>query len=219
MSAPLQTELPPIVAGAHDEGSASKRQQILAGAARVFAADGYEGASMSRIAAEAAVSKGTLYNYYSSKAELFAAYIEGTCSLVISQVFDDLDHASPPDAVMKLVGTRMCTMLLSEQALLMHRMVVAEAAKFPALAETFFNSGPARAVAHLSSYLAQATKDGRLAIADTTFAAEQFFALIQTRLYLRRQLRLTDLPSQAQLDHVIDGAVRLFLRGYAPQTT
>lgn len=42
--------------------SPEKRTQILAGAAAVFAADGYEGASMARIAAVAGVSKGTLYN-------------------------------------------------------------------------------------------------------------------------------------------------------------
>ena len=35
--------------------SPEKRRQILAGAATVFAADGYEGASMSRIAAVAGV--------------------------------------------------------------------------------------------------------------------------------------------------------------------
>ena len=46
-------------------------------------------------------------------------------------------------------------------------------------------------------------------------AAEQFFALIQTRLYMKRQLRLTGVPSAAQIDHVVESAVRLFLRGYA----
>jgi hypothetical protein len=32
---------------------------------------------------------------------------------------------------------------------------------------------------------------------------------------MRRQLRLTGMPSQEQLDHVVDSAVRLFLAGYA----
>ena len=50
-----------------------KRAQILRGAAEVFAADGYQGASMARIAAVAGVSKGTLYNYFDTKAALFTA--------------------------------------------------------------------------------------------------------------------------------------------------
>ena len=58
------------------EFSPEKRAQILAGAAAVFAADGYEGASMARIAAVAGVSKGTLYNDFDSKAALFTAYVE-----------------------------------------------------------------------------------------------------------------------------------------------
>jgi TetR/AcrR family transcriptional repressor of mexJK operon len=56
--------------------SCEKRAQILAGAAEIFARDGYEGASMSSIAGKAEVSKGTLYNYFASKAALFAAYVQ-----------------------------------------------------------------------------------------------------------------------------------------------
>jgi len=55
--------------------SEEKRARIMAGAGAVFAADGYEGASMAGIAARAGVSKGTLYNYFPSKAALFAAYV------------------------------------------------------------------------------------------------------------------------------------------------
>ncbi|OUI97095.1 TetR family transcriptional regulator, partial [Acetobacter orientalis] len=50
--------------------SEAKRQQILAGAKVVFADHGFEGASMSAIARQAGVSKGTLYNYFTNKADL-----------------------------------------------------------------------------------------------------------------------------------------------------
>ncbi len=193
-----------------------KAGQILNGAARVFAQDGYEGASMSRIAAEAGVSKGTLYNYFACKAELFADYVRRDCTRRIAMVFDDLDYARSPEQTLGEIGRRMITMLVSEAALVMHRMVVAEAEKFPELARSFYHAGPAPAVAHLSAYLRHVSADGRLAVADPEFAAEQFFALIQTRLYLKRQLRLTALPSPAHIDHVVDGAVSLFIKGYAP---
>ena len=52
--------------------AAAKRDQILAGARRVFLRDGFAAASTDAIAAEAKVSKRTLYVYYPSKEELFA---------------------------------------------------------------------------------------------------------------------------------------------------
>ncbi|MGI9951448.1 TetR/AcrR family transcriptional regulator [Moorellaceae bacterium AZ2] len=48
-----------------------KRRQILRAAARVFAARGYHQAKMAEIALEAGVGKGTLYEYFPSKKELF----------------------------------------------------------------------------------------------------------------------------------------------------
>ena len=49
----------------------AKRDQILAGARRVFLRDGFAASSTDAIAAEAKVSKRTLYAYYPSKEDLF----------------------------------------------------------------------------------------------------------------------------------------------------
>jgi len=51
---------------------------ILAVAGQVFAQDGYERASMDRIAARADLSKPMLYAYFGSKEGLYSAYIELT---------------------------------------------------------------------------------------------------------------------------------------------
>lgn len=51
---------------------------ILAVAGQVFARDGYERASMDRIAARADLSKPMLYAYFGSKEGLYSAYIELT---------------------------------------------------------------------------------------------------------------------------------------------
>ena len=191
-----------------------KESRILDGAAAVFARDGYEGASMSRIAAEAGVSKGTLYNYFTSKAELFAAYMHRDCARWIALLFEDLDPATPPDAALRQIGRRMFSMILSEPALVIYRMVVAEAEKFPELAHSFYAEGPARGVRHLARFLERSAADGRLAVQDADFAAEQFFALIQTQLSMKRRLRLIEMPQEHEIDHVVDCAVHLFMKGY-----
>ena len=169
---------------------------------------------MSRIAAEAGVSKGTLYNYFTSKAELFTAYMHRDCARWIALVFDDLEPTTPPEEALHQIGRRMFAMLLSEPALVMYRMVVAEAQTFPELARTFYGEGPARAVRHLSHVIQQAAAADRLRVTDPDFAAEQFFALIQTHLSMKRRLYLIGMPSEAEIEHVVHGAVNLFMNTY-----
>ncbi|HUU56948.1 MAG TPA: TetR/AcrR family transcriptional regulator [bacterium] len=53
-----------------------RRAEILAAARKVFGARGYEGATLDEVAREAEFAKGTLYSYFDSKAELFAALVE-----------------------------------------------------------------------------------------------------------------------------------------------
>lgn len=50
-----------------------RRDAILAAAQKVFARKSYEGSTMADIAREAGVAAGTVYLYYDSKTELFAA--------------------------------------------------------------------------------------------------------------------------------------------------
>ena len=50
-----------------------RRDAILASARKVFARKGYDGATIADIAKEAGVASGTVYLYYASKTDLFAA--------------------------------------------------------------------------------------------------------------------------------------------------
>jgi TetR/AcrR family transcriptional repressor of mexJK operon len=194
--------------------SAQKREQILRGAAQVFDADGYEGASMARIAAVAAVSKGTLYNYFPSKAALFEAFVGQQCAVNLARVFDGADHDGEPAAVLHAIGWRMLQMMLSPSGQTIYRVVMAEAAKFPALAETFFAAGPARALGFLAGWLAEETRRGRLNVPDPDFAAEQFFAMSQTALVLRRRLGLVTEPPAGEIERIVEAAVAMFLKSY-----
>jgi TetR/AcrR family transcriptional regulator, mexJK operon transcriptional repressor len=198
----------------NDALSPEKRAQILTGAAAVFAADGYEGASMARIATMAGVSKGTLYNYFDSKAALFTAFVGEKCDQHLAHVFDGANHDGDPAVVLHGIGKRMVQMLLSDIGLTIYRMVIAEAAKFPALARGFFDAGPARAIGFMAGWLAEETRRGRLSVPDPAFAAEQFFNLCQTRLVLRRKLEMLPDPPEADIDGVVEASITMFLRTY-----
>jgi hypothetical protein len=69
--------------------------------------------------------------------------------------------------------------------------------------------------ASMSRWLAQQTARGRLTVGGPEFAAEQFFALCQTRLWLRRELDVLNGPPPGLIDRVVGAAVEMFLRRYA----
>ena len=197
-----------------DALSPEKRAQILLGAAKVFAADGYEGASMARIASVAGVSKGTLYNYFDGKAALFTTYVTDACDQSLARIFDRKDLSDDPACVLRSIGQGIVSMMLSDVGLAIYRMVIAEAAKFPHLARGFFEAGPARYIAFMAEWLTEETRRGRLSVPDPDFAAEQFFNLCQTHLVLRRKLEMLPDPPASHIDRVVDASVKMFLQTY-----
>jgi AcrR family transcriptional regulator len=64
----------------------ARRERILDAASRCFARLSYDGASMDDVAQEAGVGKPTLYRYFRSKDDLFAA--------VFSDALDGVEHGS-----------------------------------------------------------------------------------------------------------------------------
>ena len=190
------------------------RRHILEGAAEVFSQDGYEGASMSRIASCAGVSKGTVYNYFENKADLFAAWVSTECAERLAIVFDRAKLEGCPRIGLQVIGLGMLTMMMSSTGLTMYRLTISEAAKFPELARIFYETGPSRATAVMSAWLEQQVAAGLLAIEDPAFAADQFFALCQTRVGMLRRLGLLTELEDALAHRVVDSAVEIFLRTY-----
>ena len=194
--------------------SPEKHRQILRGAAIIFAQDGYEGASMSRIAACAGVSKGTLYNYFAGKAELFSAWVAGECERNLSHVFEEGELDGQLKAGLLTLGERIVRMMMSPTGLTIYRLTVAEASKFPSLARGFYEAGPARATGFMATWLVGQVQSGTLTIPDPAFAAEQFFALCQTRIGMLRRLELMTEIDETLLRQVVDSTVTMFLNTY-----
>jgi AcrR family transcriptional regulator len=196
--------------------SRDKRDAILDGAAAVFEARGYEGASMSMITAAAGVSKGTIYQHFSSKAELFGAAVARECTLVLAPLFQSAENAPDLATALRNIGLRFAEMLLSQKCLAIERTVHAEADRFPELAAAFHNAGPASAIAMMAHLLATRTAEGEVLVKDPEFAAEQFFMLCQTRAVWRRRLGMP--VTSEDVTHAVDQAVLVFLKAFRVAT-
>ena len=209
---------PPLAdeAGDPDErdDDAPKRRQIIAGAAAVFSEAGYEGASMSRIALRAGVSKGTLYNYFTSKSDLFCAYVERETRRKIAWILESADEERDIGEALRQIAERLTRTLLSPSAQTMYRILVAEAPKFPDLARIYYEAGQGRGSAEMARWLERQSADGRLRIDDPQLAAEQFVSLCRTRFWMRRCLQLLPCVSDDEIDFVVGRNVAMFLGAY-----
>jgi TetR/AcrR family transcriptional regulator, mexJK operon transcriptional repressor len=193
-----------------------KRTQILAGARRVFMEDGYERASMNRIAEAAGVSKATLYSHFSGKDALFGALMAQQIAAVGPSRFALADVEGSPDALLTGLGVGFISAVLDPEALRMYRVILSENDRFPELGRAFEQSGPAPGLAHLTAYLRKLCAAGVLDIDDVPLAAEQFMAMCDAGLLRRAHLH-SERPEAAEIARVVATAVRVFLRGYAPE--
>jgi len=75
----------------------SRRLQIMETALRLFALEGYGHSSISRLASEAGISKGLMYNYFESKEALLGAIIEHGMNEIMDLFDPDHDGILEPD--------------------------------------------------------------------------------------------------------------------------
>jgi AcrR family transcriptional regulator len=78
------------------------KADLLRAAAKVFARDGFEGASIADITAEAGLSSGPIYVHYGSKAELFAAVLQANADREFDTVFGDSERHDVPTVLATL---------------------------------------------------------------------------------------------------------------------
>lgn len=81
------------------------RQFILERAAKEFAQCGYEGTTMDRIAEAAEVSKGTLYNYFSGKQEIFFSILHYGMDQVLKMIDQALEEERPIEEKVRILTT------------------------------------------------------------------------------------------------------------------
>ena len=79
------------------KGTTKRRSAILAAAGKVFHAHGYAAATMEAVAAEAGVAKGSLYNYFSSKQELFTQLFTETIAADEAEIEQLVAEPIPAD--------------------------------------------------------------------------------------------------------------------------
>ena len=195
-----------------------RREAILKVASEVFFEEGYAAASMSTIAARLGGSKGTLYNYFKSKEELFEAHIDRQCGLFVDSEIDPiLIDARPVTEVLVWAGERLMRHIFSDWNIDNFRLLVTEAKRTPELARVFYQAGPALGIERLTAYLERARVRGAIVTDDCRRAAGHFICLCRNERHLPVILNLTPPPTHDEIKVEIAETVRVFMAAYGPK--
>jgi TetR/AcrR family transcriptional repressor of mexJK operon len=194
-----------------------KRAAILQAAKRLFTTQGFDGTSMDAIAAAAGVSKLTVYSHYQDKERLFTAAVECVCQEQLPPEIFNADLKGPIRKQLLAIAKAFFALITSEEAISVHRTIVANAQQSPKLGMLFWEAGPKRTQEAFQTFLRAEVEGGKLDIPDTKRAAMQFFCLLKGELHARREFGCGEPFTPREIEEHLNATVDLFLRAYAPR--
>ena len=196
---------------------AAKRLSIIDAAASVFCREGFGGANIDLIAAEAGVSRQTVYNHHRDKETLFKAVVADVTERSNAGFFAMLatfpDHPGDLEADLTAFAFRLnSNCVCSRDGKFLRRLLQTEGDRYPELFQGWREDGPGKTWAALAARFARLAHAGYLDIDDPDLAARQFLALVNADLHVTSMLG--EMPEQPQLKRSAANAVRTFLRAY-----
>jgi TetR/AcrR family transcriptional repressor of mexJK operon len=229
--APRQ-EVEPPVASADDQApidtgrSARKRRAIMDTATTLFLRNGYHSTSMDQIAADAVVSKQTVYKHFADKEQLFREIVlgvTGNSQAIIAELTSSLHSeqvgtADELEPVLTNLARRYLDGVLQPHVLALRRLVIAEAERFPELARTYFEQAPARGIDVIADALSGYVDRGVLHADDPHLAAAHFAYLALAIPQDKALFCPAELPTPKQRNRIAAEAARVFLAAYAAPT-
>ncbi len=172
--------------------------------------DGFAATSIEAISGKAGVSKRTLYARFADKEAVFLAVVQRLIAAWLTGFDAAMEGAPSLDAALLAAGRRMLAVALTPSALALHRLMVAEAKRFPELADALRDAGAHAGVERVGRLLhAHRPDDSPVRLA---FLAEQFQHLVLAGPQARA-VGFGDSLDREALDAWCRDSVALFLRG------
>lgn len=174
----------------------STKEKILLTALHLFAKDGYEAVSVSRIAKELDITKGALYRHYKNKRDIFDCIVKRMFQIDAerSQAYEVPEHeytVSPGDYTSTSMES-LCSFLLAQLhfwteddfAVHFRKMLTLEQYRSPKMQKLYHDCLTAGPVAYLKDIFSEMKKEGRIEGQNPELLALEFYAplflLIQT---------------------------------------
>lgn len=198
--------------GKREVARLERRANIIAVARQHFFEHGYSGTNMSAIAAKLGGSKGTLWSYFPSKEDLFAAVIEDTAAGIRSHI-DVSGPKDDPVELLRRLARSIIDRALSPIVLSMFRLIASEVDRQPHIGEIFYERGPRSTQFMIRDFLKDNLAD-ILWTTDYLEAGKTLFALSAAAIQIEQMWGREGAMTVKERDATAHRAALLFLRAY-----
>ena len=196
------------------QDSRRKYQAVVEAAGALFLERGFGGTSMDAVAAQASVSKRTLYSHFENKEALFAAVIEARCASIIPPSLAEAGGVEgSPEKVLTRLGMVFLISIYAPDQIQLFQTMISDSRRFPQVGRMMMEGPVARSQTLISDYLARHAEAGVLAIEHPDLAAAQFMGMLKTDVHMRLLFNQPVAVTRAEIARIASSATRLFLHG------
>jgi TetR/AcrR family transcriptional regulator, mexJK operon transcriptional repressor len=191
-----------------------KRSAVISAARQLFFARGLEAVKIEEIAADAGVSKMTIYANFVDKTALFEAVVFQE-SARIEHAFEHLQiETGRINDVLLRFGTTLMGFLLSAEVMRFDNMLSSEMARHPGLGQRFYRAGPDKMWKALTAIIEAAAAKGEISADNAKHAAEDLIALWFGMAPLLHRFNELQPMSDADIEVRVARGVRAFMKIY-----
>jgi AcrR family transcriptional regulator len=190
--------------------------EIVAAALKVFGQRGYAASRLEEVAAEAGVSKAAVYRYFENKEALFEAAVREALlpNLAVVETMVK-QHEGPSADLLRFLFERLADLLESDASVL-PKLVIAEAANFPQLAEFYVEAVVKRGLALLGRIVARGVARGEFRPVELPSTLPLVIAPVLLMALWKHSLgRHAEAPFEQR--RVLQAHLDMLLRGLAPE--
>jgi AcrR family transcriptional regulator len=169
---------------------------------------------MDAVAKQAGVARGSVYNHFSSKEELFLAVMRrGTAEFVERSLRHDAD-SKPPLERLRSVAVHFLRAATETVSVEMYRTVVTQAERFPQLSALFYMEGLQPIEAKFRAILSLISNDLH---DEPTLAADHLLSVLMGGFFSRKLLGAPKHPADKSLENYVDRAIASLLTHGRPR--
>src|SRR5215204_1393401 len=141
---------------------AERRDAILAAALAEFSARGFAATRLDDVAKRAGVAKGTIYLYFRDKESLFQELVRAMLSPLVAKLEAARMKDLPARAIAEAIADLFVREIFGTRRQDVIRLIIAEGARFPKLAEFYYHEVIERVVTAVRVVLKRAVARGEL---------------------------------------------------------
>jgi AcrR family transcriptional regulator len=197
--------------------------ELVEVAAQLFLERGFEGVAVDELIARVGGSRRNVYAHFGGKEGLFIESVTQLCEELarpLTQLKIDNDQSWEG---LQVFGCKLLQTALQPRALALHRLMIAEGARFPELSQAILKAGHLNATTILAGWIESTRNKPEGAVGShlpSITLAQQFVDLVVTAPQLRALVGLDPHPlTRAQIRKIVIHAVDIFLHGAAPRRT